>query len=308
MSNPLDSVLGRALAIRLNLQISLSSLPVVEEWMDIHFNRWLESVPMPPEMPRDHTAHFAVTLASDLSQVSWRAYGAPAGFIPKMADYLNASNMSKDDLALIDQLGNGLEPALVGTWIAAQGGNVVTGWQFCDEHPFASYEPHLGEHDAKRALVAWLAGSGVERVRRFSQSIGEETYSEIEFAIPGDDVATQLEVTAAALSGLWPGGLPAYATSVLSTALAPGFSVAVRIRGGQIESVAALASGVGNDGIAQLCREAGVAFDKAHVTLQGVLGADGPDRVEFRRGSAGDEVHIHVIPTDVRRPPTKEVN
>src|SRR5215470_13190104 len=47
----LDLALQRALSVRLNLQISLSQLAIVEEWMDIHLDRWLEHLPMPPDMP-----------------------------------------------------------------------------------------------------------------------------------------------------------------------------------------------------------------------------------------------------------------
>src|SRR5690606_27922432 len=46
----LDSELSDALTRRLNLQISLSQLPVVEEWMDAELGRWLDSVPLPPEL------------------------------------------------------------------------------------------------------------------------------------------------------------------------------------------------------------------------------------------------------------------
>ena len=45
MPNPLESALQRALSVRLNLQISLSQLPGIEEWMDIHLDRWLEHIP-----------------------------------------------------------------------------------------------------------------------------------------------------------------------------------------------------------------------------------------------------------------------
>src|SRR5262245_66332108 len=51
MASSLDNALQRALSIRLNLQISLSQMPIVEEWMDIHLDRWLEHNPMPPDMP-----------------------------------------------------------------------------------------------------------------------------------------------------------------------------------------------------------------------------------------------------------------
>jgi hypothetical protein len=114
MNTSHHAALQRALSIRLNLQISVSALPVVEEWMDIHLTRWMESVPLPPELPSGHSAHFTVRLASDLSRLTWGAYGNPAGFIPKMAKYFEASKISAEDIALIDQMGNGLEPELVG--------------------------------------------------------------------------------------------------------------------------------------------------------------------------------------------------
>ena len=38
----LDSKLQQSLAIRINMQISLSSIPMVEEWMDAPLSRWLD--------------------------------------------------------------------------------------------------------------------------------------------------------------------------------------------------------------------------------------------------------------------------
>src|SRR5690606_23903413 len=102
MSNQLDSILGRALSVRLNMQISLSSVAIVEEWMDTYLDRLLESVPLPPEMPHGYIAHFTVALASDLSEMSWRAYGDPAGFIPKMSKYFQDCKISPQDMGIID--------------------------------------------------------------------------------------------------------------------------------------------------------------------------------------------------------------
>src|SRR5262249_1451870 len=36
MASALETALQKALSVRLNLQISLSKLPIIEEWMDIH--------------------------------------------------------------------------------------------------------------------------------------------------------------------------------------------------------------------------------------------------------------------------------
>jgi hypothetical protein len=302
MSNPLDAVLGRALAIRINLQISLSSLPIVEEWMDIHLNRWLESVPLPPEMPMGHTAHFGVVLGSDLSRLAWRAYGNPDGFVPKLAGYLHACKIGNADAALLDQMGNGLDPALVGSWISVIGGEIVTGWQFCDAHPFAAIEPLFSESPAKARLLAWMERAGIERFSRFAQAIGEASYSEIEFPIAGVSIDDQLAHASSAFEALCDAPLPEHVTRAMTAAVSPGFGVSVRIRDGAVVRMSVLSPALGNDIIAELCADAGVGFDGKLGNLHGALRAEGADRVEYARlmgpGESGAQVDIHLIPTD----------
>src|ERR1700761_8040876 len=65
----LESALQKALSVRLNLQISLSQLPGIEEWMDIHLDRWLEHIPTPPDMPDMSTVSYGAMLGSDLGRV-----------------------------------------------------------------------------------------------------------------------------------------------------------------------------------------------------------------------------------------------
>ncbi|MEZ4367893.1 MAG: hypothetical protein R2939_16680 [Kofleriaceae bacterium] len=69
MASGFDSALQRALSVRLNLQIGLSQLPAVEEWMDIHLDRFLEHVPMPPEMPDGHAVSYLASFGSDLRRL-----------------------------------------------------------------------------------------------------------------------------------------------------------------------------------------------------------------------------------------------
>jgi hypothetical protein len=65
--------LADSLAVRINMQIAISSLPVVEEWMDTTLSRWLESVPTPIDMPADGALRLEVGLASDASRMRWSA-------------------------------------------------------------------------------------------------------------------------------------------------------------------------------------------------------------------------------------------
>jgi hypothetical protein len=277
------AALQRALSIRLNLQISVSALPIVEEWMDIHMTRWMESIPLPPEMPAGHAAHFTVRLASDLSRLAWGAYGNPAGFIPKMAKYLEVAKISSDDIALIDAMGNGLEPELVGSWISVANGALATGWHFCDEHTFAEIAPMLGASEGNARLLGWLASAGVERFGRFVQQIGERPASTIDFPLQGVAIDDRLDAAAQAFVTLSGTKLPDVVREAMSSAAAVDLAVGVRLEGGQIVAVSLSAPGLGNDVVARLCHELGLRFDDKHMRLQAAFGADGADRVEYTR-------------------------
>jgi hypothetical protein len=283
MNGSHQAALQRALSIRLNLQISVSALPIVEEWMDIHMTRWMESIPLPPEMPSGHNAHFAVRLASDLSRLTWGAYGNPAGFIPKMAKYLEACKISSDDIALIDAMGNGLEPELVGSWISVVNGAIATGWHFCDEHAFAEIAPNFSDGEGKARLLAWLASARVERFGRFVQQIGEHPASTIDFPLQGVAIDDRLDAAAQAFVALGGVPLPEVVRDAMSSAAAVDLAVGVRMEGGQIVAVSLSAPGLGNDVVARLCRELGLRFDDKHQRLQSAFGADGADRVEYTR-------------------------
>ena len=60
-------------------------------------------------------------LGSDLRRVWWGAWGDPRGFVPRMADYFKLCNIAKSDAQVLDQIGEMLEPKLVGSWIGVWG-------------------------------------------------------------------------------------------------------------------------------------------------------------------------------------------
>jgi len=291
MSSAFEQALQRALAIRVNLQIGLSALPLVEEWMDIHLDRWLEHVPMPPEMPDGHQATYLAMLGSDLRRLWWGAWGNPRGFVPKMAEYFKLCNIAKSDAALLDQMGELLEPRLVGSWIGVWGGKVTTGWHFWDPQPWPKIESMFGTHEAKYQLKKWVEDHGVPRIERFTQGIGDAAFSELELAVPGETVAAQVDALSDAFVQLTGAPLAEPLAERFRAITSPQFALAVRIRGGAIARVGALAPGIAMADIAALCADAKVPVDPALAKLVGALG-DGVARVEY--GRAGDRAGVDV--------------
>jgi hypothetical protein len=297
----LDLALQRALSVRLNLQISLSQLAIIDEWMDLHLDRWLEHLPMPPEMPDGEAVSYLAMLASDVRRVWWGAWGDPRGFVPKMADYFKLCNIARSDAALLDLIGEQLEPKLVGSWIGVWGGKVTTGWHFCDPHAWPKVEPMFGTHEAKFQLKKWIEDHQVEQIERFTQSIGDNAFSEVEVAVPGTTIDAQVTALSDAFLHFTGAPLePALVTRLRAIpAPDPRLSLALRIRGGKISRVGALIPGIALDDVQRLCDDAKLPTDPKLAKMVGALG-DGIVRVEY--GRAGDHagVDVYLEPADAQ--------
>lgn len=296
MVSTLDLALQRTLSIRLNLQISLSSLPIVEEWMDIHLDRWLEHNPMPPDMPNGQAVSYSVMLGTDLRRMWWGAWGHPLGFVPRMADYFKLCNIDKSDGAVLDQIGIALEPAEVGSWIAVWGGKVVTGWHFTDPHEWTKVEPMFGTHEAKFQLKKWVEDHKIARIERFSQAIGEAAYSEIELALPGTTVEEQLESASSAFVHFTGAPLEDKIRRHLAQGR-PGAGLVVRIRGGKLTRVAVMMPGVTQEGAERMSTDAGCIVDGKFARVCNAVG-DGIVCASYGRAGNHAGVDVFLEPTE----------
>ena len=306
----LDDKLQQALATRINLQISLSSIPTVEEWMDAPLSRWLDSVPLPPELPAGTSASFRISLASDLSRLRWAAFGPPSGFVPKMAGYLDQCGIAGDDLALINGLGEALEPQLVGSWISVVDGEVRTGWQFSETRPLVDLAPHLGAHEVTARLMAWVQEHRIAEFRRFAQAIGKQPFSELELLLPAWSPAEQVDLVGRGFEDFLATPLPEPVASAAAGAAAGGLSLVLRIADGDIQRVSVVIPGLGNDTVTAVCAAAGVEYKAELRQLQGMMGAEQIHALEYRqqRGVAGGLVDLHLVPGVGQRAPNLRRN
>jgi len=293
----LDEALQRALAVRLNLQISLSQLPIVQEWMDIHLDRWLEHNPMPPDMPDGQGISYLAMLGTDLRRMWWGAWGDPRGFVPKLADYFKLCNIAKTDAALLDQVGEALEPTLVGSWIGVWGGKVATGWHFLDPHPWPKVEALFGTHEAKYKLKRFVEDHQIERIERFTQAIGEAAFSEVELAMPGASVDEQAAAVSQAFEHFTGAPLPTAVLENMRALTVPQLGLAVRIKSGAIARVGALLPGIALAELDPLCLAAGIQLDAKLDRLAGALGG-AVARVEYGRADERAGIDVYLEPSE----------
>lgn len=297
MASTLDLALQRALAIRLNLQISLSSLALVEEWMDIHLDRWLEHIPMPPDMPDGYAVNYSAMIGSDMRRVSWAAWGDPRGFVPRMADYFKLCNIAKSDIAILDQVGETLEPKVAGSWIGVWGKKVTTGWHFMDPQPWSKIEGLFGTHEAKYQLKKFIEICGAKQVERFVQSIGENVFTEVEIKLPGDDLAAQLAAANDGFAHFTGANIDDGVRARLAERGAGALSFFVRIRGGKIARVAVSVPTTELAAVQPLCEAAKVGFDPRMLKLVGALG-NKVASIEYGRAGEHAGVDVFVEPTE----------
>jgi hypothetical protein len=269
--------------------------------MDIHLDRWLEHLPMPTDMPNGESVSYLAMLGSDLRRVWWGAWGSPGGFIPKMADYFKLCNIAKSDAALLDQIGEHLEPKLVGSWIGVWGAKVTTGWHFWDPQAWDKVEAMFGTHEAKYQLKKFVEDFHIERVERFSQSIGDAPFSEVELAMPGTTADEQISALDAAFLGFTGVPLEPALVAGLRSITIPQFAVSLRIRGGKVARIGALLPGVAIDDVHHMCEDAKVPVDPKLAKLTGALGG-GISRVEYVRAGDRAGLDVYLEPTDSKTP------
>jgi hypothetical protein len=259
-------------------------------------------------MPNGEGVSFLAMLGSDLRRIWWGAWGDPRGFVPRMADYFKLCNIAKSDEHLLDQIGEALEPRLVGSWIGVWGGKVTTGWHFFDPQPWPKVEAMFGTHEAKYKIKKFVEDSQIARIERFTQSIGDSPYSELELAIPGDSVDDQVAALSRAFEDFTGSPLGPALIDRMRGVQVPQFGLALRIRGGQIVRVGALAPGMAMDSITQLCSDAQVGIDEKLAKLVGALG-EGIMRVEYGRAGERAGVDVYLEPGEPaakpRQPPSE---
>lgn len=293
-----ESDLQTALATRINLQIVISQIPAIEEHMDLPLTRWLDSVPLPPEMPRGAAISLSVWLGSDLSRMGWSAHGDPAGFIPKMADYLQKCGMTPGDLDLINRMGESMEPNQVGSWIAAVNGAIRSGWQFCEPMALERIAPYLGDDLVVTKLMSWTAKRDVVEYRRFVRSVSKAPTSTLELSLPPETVADKLAMAGEGFADL--GG------AALDPALLPGLedatdiTLGVQLGAGQVQSMSVFARGLRPDVVSALCAAGGITYDDAVGQIARMLKADDIERIVYRRSADGTAtVDLELVPNQL---------
>ncbi|MBT8493894.1 MAG: hypothetical protein KJO07_12650 [Deltaproteobacteria bacterium] len=277
--------LTQALTQRLGMQISLSSLPVVEEWMDAKLNRWLESIPLPMEMPSGD-AHITVAVAADMQELEWSAFGTPSGFIPKLAKYLDKSGAQKSDLDRINALGESFEPGYVGSWIRVVPGETSTGWQFEHDFEISALREHFGDGEGPDAVAAWLESSALGRCLNISSTLGTDQ-TLVAMALEGEGWPAMV---GKAFEDHGQGVDAAPLVEFLAQSQVRGPRLELGFDGAGIHRVGVRFEGIKSDDLASISRLMSLSYEPGMLALGNALGADGIRALRF--SSRAGQAHL----------------
>ncbi len=296
-----QKMIADALSSRLSMQISLSSLPVVEEWMDARLTRWLESIPLPMEMSADGVANIAVGVSTDLQRLLWEAHGTPRAFIPKLAEYLEASGATPPDLERINGIGESFEPNFVGSWVRVSPEAVSTGWQFEHDFELGKLGSQLGDGQACDRVLRWLGDNGLSRCSNISGALGS----------PG--AALRMPLLAESAADLMARALKEFAPSALATGLGDlvanrsfkpaALSIAFELS--EIQSVSIHFGDVRSDDLSAICAATGIELALAMGPLKNALGAEGVTSLAYISEAGSARIEASYVPgTRVAKPPS----
>jgi hypothetical protein len=288
--------LSAALAVRLNVQISASSLPVVDEAMDVPLGRWIDSAPMPSDSADGNDVRFEVRLASDFSQVAFAMHGLPGAVLPRLASYLGQSAMLPAEERVIDALG-ALQPPRIGSFISIEPGRLTTGWLV----------PTPLRLDAIAALVPAVSDSsgwrrlgelGISEVAGLRQAIGDDRHADLWLAPSGTGRQAAVAAAVELFEALGGGSLPA---AVYTAALA-GESPRVVTRVGGAPRVALSIAGGRRAALRAIAGEVGLRVDPGLDRIIATLGAGELDGIEYAVHRGRPEVFALIAPAGEDRP------
>ncbi len=283
--DPMDvsEILSAALAARLAMQMSVSSLPVIEEWMDTPLTRWLDSVPLPMEMPGGESPPMVVSLGSDARLVRWSAGGLPEGMIPKLVDYLRRAGAVPGDFQRVDETGQALEPREVGSWIEVRPGTIATGWFFEDSAlPLARLRQLLGEGE-------WMEALGSDTCIRVARGIAADPAIDVTVGL-GEERGARLG-RAADLFRRFGFTLDQAAAAVLGDDL----TASVRARRGAVEAVRLSGALPGGQAVAAACSAAGVTLSPAINMVERSIAAREAIMVDLEAAAGGSSVIVSFV-------------
>ncbi len=279
---------------RLPVHIAAATLPVPEEIRQA-LGFWYEHIPLVYEAAGETLPGFFVSLAADLSHVTWHAAGETPRFSACLAYYLDEIDFPEENLADLNQVLDTLQPSRLGGWITGRKDSYDLGWYLTPPGGrLESALPLLPESPDLHRLAGWAERYGVSDCVRLGRSLAsDELLSEVALEISAETPRRAVEIGMRLLPEL---GLADPPDEILEAALrqtqANIFASLWLGQGGAVK-FGLLLPQPSTELVLRLCDAAGPSHENELAIFEASLGSQGPAYAEPQQLASGWGVELH---------------
>ncbi len=279
---------------RLPIHIAAALLPLEKEIQE-ELQHWHDGLPLQWELNNHPRPEVFVSVASDLSRLTWHTTGDMPEFYQQFKDYLEDYSIAPGNLHELDEVVTSVNPAQLGVWISAQKGSFELGW-YCvpPEGLFENAKPLLPQCEQLEQISSWAEKYDIKICPRFGRSlITEDQLSELFLVVDAETPRRSLEIALILMRHL---GLDYPADKVLAALLSRDPAEVVVSLWFGLSGLAKFGIMLGDPPAVQFLRlndAAGHASETKIAMFEGCLGVNQIEYLEYQILGSGENVEMH---------------
>jgi hypothetical protein len=173
----------------LRLRYSLASLKNISPEKEELMTEWIGQMLLP-----DDDYQLSVSVCSDISETTWRVDTETKINMERYIEFMQFAEFKPIETELLKKVTTAFKGDLI-TWMNIGNEKQNTGWEIYNGiFPLDKVWGIIPESTQRNTLKNWLSEIGVEAFVKYGRSIAADTYSYINFELPGESIVENLEL------------------------------------------------------------------------------------------------------------------
>lgn len=173
----------------LRLRYSLASLKNISPEKEELMTEWIGQMLQP-----DDDYQLSVSISSDISESTWKVNTETKINMERYIEFMQFAEFKPIETELLKKVTTAFKGDLI-TWMNIGNEKQNTGWEIYNGiFPLDKVWGIIPESTQRNTLKNWLSEIGVEAIVKYGRSIAADTYSYINFELPGESVVENLEL------------------------------------------------------------------------------------------------------------------
>jgi hypothetical protein len=173
----------------LRLRYSLASLKNISPEKEELMTEWIGQM-----LLADDDYQLSVSVCSDISETTWRVNTETKINMERYIEFMQFAEFKPIETELLKKVTTAFKGDLI-TWMNIGNEKQNTGWEIYNGiFPLDKVWGIIPESTQRNTLKNWLSEIGVEAFVKYGRSIAADTYSYINFELPGESIVENLEL------------------------------------------------------------------------------------------------------------------